>query len=202
MHTLVRPPLPLPRAHSWSITGQPFPQTKHQTSTANGNTTRMQVPASFQALWTSKLVTRRSTQNQQLFKLAFSCTLVSCRHACRVDVGQRLAWFRRKKSVPGHKAEKARAEELQDSSLAACLGFPLLTSPHYPHWDRSIHHSPRTLLLWLCNAQHLLSHVLPSVWQPCSLKTGQNFQYYDSMQCIFLFCFSNINIKKTEAKGT
>lgn len=29
MHTLVRPPLPLPRAHSWSITGQPFPQTKH-----------------------------------------------------------------------------------------------------------------------------------------------------------------------------
>lgn len=106
----------------------------------------------------------RSIQNQQLFKLAFSCTLVSCRYACRVDTGQRLSWFRRKKSVPGYKAEKAGAEELHDSGLAACLGFPLLTSPRHPHWDRSIHHSPSTLLLWLFNAQHLSSHVLPSVW--------------------------------------
>lgn len=160
----------------------------------------MWVPASFQAPWTSKLVTRRSTQNQQLFQLAFSRTLVSCRHACRVDIGQSLAWFRREKSMPGHTAEKAGAEEPCDSGLAACLGFALLTSPHHPHWDRSIHHSPRTLLLQLCSAQHLLSHVLPSGGQPFFPKAGQNFQCYDLMQCIFLFYFSNINIKKTEAK--
>lgn len=120
MHTLVRPPLPLSQCSLMERDKATLSPNQRSDFYGKGNT-RAQGPALSQALaFRDPLPTDCPALHQtERPTISYSSnwhsryTLVYCRNAGKVDDGQRLPRFRRKKGEVGHEAEKVGAKELK-----------------------------------------------------------------------------------------